>query len=86
MKLSFYGLQYAKNYMNFDNIFFLMFFNIYRYTDPKVEEFLLMSSSMDPRFKSLPYLDETRRLRLFEALQQKAVEMNAKMVNYNQRL
>lgn len=39
-----------------------------------------MSSVMDPRFKSLPYLDEAKRLCVFEALQEKAVEMNAKKV------
>lgn len=36
-----------------------------RYTDPNLHEYLQMATALDPRFKSLPYLDEDSRDKLY---------------------
>ena len=49
-----------------------------RYTDPDIVQFLKDSSCLDPRFRSMPYLDETEKLGVYTALTGtlKAVSLN----------
>ena len=47
-----------------------------RYTDPDIVQFLKDSSCLDPRFRSMPYLDETEKLGVYTALTLKAVSLN----------
>ena len=39
-----------------------------RYTDPDIVQFLKDSSCLDPRFRSMPYLDETEKLGVYTTL------------------
>ena len=47
-----------------------------RYTDPDIVQLLKDSSCLDPRFRSMPYLDETEKLGVYTALTLKAVSLN----------
>ena len=47
-----------------------------RYTDPDIVQFLKDSSCLDPRFRSMPYLNETEKLGVYTALTLKAVSLN----------
>ncbi|XP_033754863.1 zinc finger BED domain-containing protein 1-like [Pecten maximus] len=44
-----------------------------RYKDPEIEQFLLISSAVDPRFKSLPQLDGIHRQELHDVIIQKVL-------------
>ncbi|XP_071088069.1 E3 SUMO-protein ligase ZBED1-like [Haliotis cracherodii] len=50
-----------------------------RYTDPDVNQFLQEATALDPRFRSLPYHDETGRLQVFTGLTVKAVACASKL-------
>ena len=43
-----------------------------RNTDPDIVQFLKDSSCLDPRFRSMPYLDETEKLGVYTSLTLKA--------------
>ena len=47
-----------------------------RYTDPDIVQSLKDSSCLDPRFRSMPSLDETEKLGVYTALTLKAVSLN----------
>lgn len=44
-----------------------------RYSNPEIDQFLIISSAMDPRFKSLPQLNDERRHEITDAIILKAV-------------
>ncbi|XP_033753063.1 zinc finger BED domain-containing protein 1-like [Pecten maximus] len=44
-----------------------------RYKDPEIEQFLVISSAVDPRFKSLPQLDDIHRQELHDVIIQKVL-------------
>ena len=48
---------------------------IFRYTDPELWEFLQLASCIDPRFKSMPYVTDAERKKLFKRLATKVVDM-----------
>lgn len=50
------------------------FTNRYPDLDTTLRQFLLMSTALDPRLKSLPFLDETMRSNLFNSLIEKILE------------
>ena len=52
-----------------------------RYTDVDTLQFLKESSRLDPRFRSVPYLDETEKLDVYTALTLKAVSLNEQQQN-----
>lgn len=45
-----------------------------RYSDPRLEQFLNESTALDPRFKSLPHLDDFSRSEIFNALAEKILQ------------
>ena len=47
----------------------------FRYTDPTTLAFLLQASALDPRFKSLPYLEDSKRLDVFNKLALQAIDV-----------
>ena len=57
-------------------------FSYSRYTDLDTLQFLKESSCLDPRFRSMPYLDETKKLDVYTALTLKAVSLNEKIGNF----
>ncbi|XP_073795658.1 E3 SUMO-protein ligase ZBED1 isoform X4 [Danio rerio] len=50
------------------------FINRYPESDLTLVQFLHMSTALDPRFKSLPFLDETMRINIFNRLMEKILE------------
>ena len=51
-----------------------------RYTSPDIEDFLLLTSALDPRFRSLPQLDDARRNQVYDSLHMKAVSFSQQQV------
>ena len=51
-----------------------------RYTSPDIENFLLLTSALDPRFRSLPQLDDARRNQVYDSLHMKAVSFSQQQV------
>ncbi|GAA6080654.1 E3 SUMO-protein ligase ZBED1-like, partial [Tachysurus ichikawai] len=45
-----------------------------RYTDPNLHDYLEMDTALDPRFKSLPYLDEDSRDKLYRNIIREILE------------
>ncbi|XP_051810339.1 E3 SUMO-protein ligase ZBED1-like [Acanthochromis polyacanthus] len=45
-----------------------------RYTDPDLQKYLLKATALDPRFKSLPFIDEPSRSQLFSDLTTEILE------------
>ncbi len=54
--------------------------NRYPESDSILVQFLHMSTALDPRFKSLPFLDETMRSNLFNSLMEKILEYHPQQV------
>jgi hypothetical protein len=50
-----------------------------RYLEPTLNQFLNESTALDPRFKSLPHLDDTGRLQVFTALTMKSMEVGTQV-------
>lgn len=46
----------------------------YPQTDEALSDFLHVSTALDPRFKSLPFLDETTTTSIFNSLTEKILE------------
>lgn len=45
-----------------------------RYTDPDLVRYLQKTTAMDPRFKSLPFLDEPSRVQVFSEITAEILE------------
>ncbi|XP_077384385.1 E3 SUMO-protein ligase ZBED1-like [Festucalex cinctus] len=48
-----------------------------RYSDPKIQQFLNESTSLDPRFKSLPHLDDLSQNEIFNSLTEKIIQKHS---------
>ena len=59
-----------------------------RYSDASVENFLLMSTALDPRFRSLPHVNDDRHQEVYELIEDKTLilcdETDRVNVNFRQ--
>lgn len=51
-----------------------------RYSDPRLQQFLNESTALDPRFKSLPHLDDPSRNEIFNSLAEKILQKHPTQV------
>lgn len=47
-----------------------------RYQDPEVVEFLLCTCALDPRFKSLPHIDEEDRINIWAKVNEECLAVH----------